>query len=168
MKPVPEVRPVAAGLICAVGVICFGLSLGFEILRPLPPQESQEDAALRAQWGALRGATSEAVDRLEERLSAARSALPAADRFDDWLARQDRSWTILASATDRYPGLEVRRVVLAYNHPTLGAWSDIVETARALCAEPGLTVDSLSLAAAPDGSDAFIQAQITLTARLRP
>jgi hypothetical protein len=168
MKPVPEVRPIAAAVICAVGIIFCGMSLGFKRSRPPPPPESQEDAALRFKWGVLRGATSEALGRLDEQLSTARSALPAADSFDAWLAMQDRGWTTLASATDHYPGLEVRRLVLAYNHPTLRAWSDIVETAKALCAEPGLSVDSLSLSAAPDGSDAFVQAQITLTARLRP
>jgi hypothetical protein len=74
---------------------------------------------------------------------------------------------LLAQSTDRFPDLEVRHWALAYPHPTLGSWSDIVQTVRRLCAEPGVTIDSLVLAAAPDGSDAFTQAQITVTARLR-
>ncbi len=62
----------------------------------------------------------------------------------------------------------MRHYALAYAQPSLGAWSDIVQALRAMEAEPGVSVDSFVLAAAPDGSDAFTQAQLTLTARLRP
>jgi hypothetical protein len=168
MKRHPFLRPAIAGLTFAVGTLCFGLALLFNRSRARVPQVDPEDAALQVQWSALRDATPETLHKLEVTLSSTRALLPAAGPFDAWLKRQARNWTVLASATDRYPGLEVRRCALAYNHPTLGAWPDIVETIKALCSEPGLTLDAFSLAAAPDGSDAFVQAQITLTARLRP
>ncbi len=155
-------------MVCAAGASCSGFALYFSLSSPRDPGIAPEDSALEAQWNALRDAGPERLSKIEERLSSTRAGLPAAELFDAWLARRSRNWTLLASATDRYPGLEIRRCALAYNHPSLGAWPDIVETIKSLCAEPGLTLDSLSLAAAPDGSDAFVQAQVTLTARLRP
>jgi len=161
-------RPWAAGLVFIAGVLGCAASLSYSLTRPALSRVSPEDAGLRRECNLLRGATPQAVSRLEDQLSIARESLPAAPDFEAWLARECGNWTSLASATDRYPGLEVRHYALAYSHPTLRAWSDILQTARSLCARPGVSVDSFSLAAAPDGADAFVQAQITLTARLRP
>jgi hypothetical protein len=168
MTMLHEVPTKAALLILSAGVLGCGLSASYHLSRPRPPAISQEDARLRDQWHVLRNATPERISRLEDELSMARAALPAAATFDDWLSRLSANWTVLASATERYPGLVVRRYALAYNHPTLRSWPDIVGTVKILCMEPGLTLDSLSLAAAPGGADAFVQAQLTLTARLRP
>jgi hypothetical protein len=168
MKPRFQIGPRAAIVILSAGVACSGLALCLNLSRPPEPALSPEDSTMEAQWSALRDASPEALSKLKERLSSTRALLPAAGPFEPWLERQSRNWTILASATDRYPSLEVRRYALAYNHPTLRAWPDILGTIKSLCAEPGLSLDTLSLAAAPDGSDSFVQAQITLTARLRP
>jgi hypothetical protein len=108
-----------------------------------------------------------AAGQWKELVSSARARLPAERDFKREAEPWNRHWTVLAQSTDRFPDLEVRHWALAYPHPTLGSWSDIVQTVRSLCAEPGVTVDSLVLAAAPDGSDAFTQAQLTVTARLR-
>ena len=84
------------------------------------------------------------------------------------MAEWSGHWTVLTRSAEHFPDLEIRHYALACVDPTLGAWSEIVATIGRLCAQPGLSVDSLVLAAAPDGSDAFAQAQVTLTARLRP
>jgi hypothetical protein len=107
------------------------------------------------------------VAQWERAVSAARAQLPSRSDFDDGSQGWSRHWIVLAQSADRLPDVELRHYALAYDHPSLGSWSDIVETLRRLCAENGVTVDSLALAAAPDGSDAFAEAQITLTARLR-
>jgi hypothetical protein len=113
------------------------------------------------------GAEPEDAARWEKITSAARSRLPSEREFDGETEELGRHWTVLARSSDRFPGLEVRHCALAYNQPTLGSWSDIANTVKAICAEPGVTLDGLDLAAAPDGGDAFNQAQIMLTARLR-
>jgi hypothetical protein len=102
-----------------------------------------------------------------ERVSGARARLPAEKDFKVEAEPWNRKWTVLIQSVDRLPDLEIRHWALAYPHPTLGSWSEVVQTVRGLCAEPGVTIDSLVLAAAPDGSDAFTQAQLTVTARLR-
>lgn len=104
---------------------------------------------------------------LEAQLAAARAALRPAGAFEAWWRAWSRSWNLLAQSTEREPGLEVRHYALAYAQPRLGAWSDLVRALQLLGTEPGLTVDSLVLAA-PEGAEAFTQAQLTLTARLRP
>jgi hypothetical protein len=108
-----------------------------------------------------------AAGQWREMVSSARARLPAEKDFKVEAEPWNPHWTVLAQSADRFPDLEVRHWALAYPHPTLGSWSDIVQTVRGLCAEPGVTVDSLVLAAAADGSDAFTQAQLTVTARLR-
>jgi hypothetical protein len=109
-----------------------------------------------------------ATEALGPTLAAARAALRPAAAFDAWLQGWGPCWKVRAHSSEREPGLEVRHYALAYEPAPLGAWSDIVRTLQALAAEPGLSVDRLVLAAAPDGADAFTQAQLTLTARLRP
>jgi hypothetical protein len=161
-------RPWIVGAISVAGILGCAGSISYSLTRPIPNLVPPEDAGLQRERELLRGATPQAASNLESRLAVERALLPAAAGFDAWLARECGDWTVLASATDRYPGLEVRRYALACNHPTLRSWPGILQTTRVLCTRPGLSVDSLSLAAAPDGSDAFVQAQITLTARLRP
>ena len=157
-----------AGIICAAGILSCAVAGAYTWSRPAPSPVAPEDAALQRQWDALGDATPESLSQLEAQVTAARARLPHARDFETWMAGWSENWTRLVSATDRDGDLERRRYALAYNHPTLRAWPDIVRTVKTLCAEPGLTLDSLSLSAAPDGSDAFVQAQITLTARLRP
>jgi hypothetical protein len=125
------------------------------------------DAALERRLAALHDATPQAMDALAARVSAARGRLQSAADFDAAMRDWSRNWTALVSSDDHYPGLEVRRYALACSHPEFRAWPDIVATVKILCAQPGLTLDSLTLAA-PAGSEAFVEAQITLTARLRP
>jgi hypothetical protein len=112
--------------------------------------------------------TASALSTLEDQLLDARARLPSAQAFEHGLAEGCGFWTVLTRSAERFPDLEIRHYALARVRPPLGAWSEIVATIRLLCAQPGLSVDSLVLAAAPDGSDAFAQAQVTLTARLRP
>jgi hypothetical protein len=103
----------------------------------------------------------------EARAALVRDSLPTEKDFEAAAEDWNRHWTVVAQPGAEFPDLEVRHYALAYPHPTLRAWSDIVQTVRELCAEPGVTLDGLVLAAAPDGGDAFTQARITLTARLR-
>ena len=103
---------------------------------------------------------------LTAQLAAARAALRPAETFEAQLRAWGRHWKILAHSAEREPGLEVRHYVLAFGQPRLSAWSEVVQTVQQIGAEPGLTLDSLILSAAPDGADAFSQAQLTLTARL--
>ena len=105
---------------------------------------------------------------LAAQLAAARAALRPAATFDAWMREWSGPWILLARSEEHGPALEVRRLALAYAQPRLRAWSDIVRTLLRIEAEPGLTIDRLILAAAPDQADAFAQAQISLTARLRP
>jgi hypothetical protein len=105
---------------------------------------------------------------LEAQLTTARAALLPAGDFDAWLRDWSRPWKILAHSAEPSPDLEVRHYALAYGEARLRAWSGFVHALQAAAAEPGVTVDSLVLTAAPDGADAFTQARITLTARLRP
>jgi hypothetical protein len=107
------------------------------------------------------------ADQWKEMVASARTQLPAEGDFTVVAEPWNRHWIVLAQSDDRFPDIEVRHRALAYPHPTLGSWTDIVQTVRGLCAEPGVSVDSLVLAAAPDGTDAFTQAQLTVTARLR-
>jgi hypothetical protein len=93
--------------------------------------------------------------------------LPTRDTFDAMVAGWNRQWTLLAQSAKPGSDPEVRHYALAYRRPALSAWSGIVQTIRQLCATPGVTVDSLVLAAAPDQADAFAQAQVSLTARVR-
>jgi hypothetical protein len=113
------------------------------------------------------GADPAAAGEWEARLSRARAALLPTKAFDESSESWNRHWTLLAQSAEAFSDLELRHYALAYNHPTLQAWSDIVQMTRQLCAEPGVTIDRLVLAAAPDAGDNFTQAQINLTARLR-
>ena len=105
---------------------------------------------------------------LESRLTAARSRLPDPESFGRWIAEWSPRWKIVAGSAGVADGLAIRRRTLAYDHPGLGSWSDIVDTIRKVCRQPGVSVDSLVLTAAPDGADRFAEARISLTARLRP
>jgi hypothetical protein len=107
-------------------------------------------------------------DALEAQLAAARAALRPAEACDAWMREWSGHWKILARSAEHWPELELRHYLLTYAQPRLRAWSDIVKTLQLLGAQPGLTVDHLILAGAPEGTDAFSRAEISLTARLRP
>jgi hypothetical protein len=163
-----SISPLLGGLLCAAGILAAGLSAGYAWSQPAPVALAPADAALERQWAALRAAAPQPIEPLAARASAARGRLPSAAGFDAEMREWGRNWTTLACSTDRYPDIEVRHYAIARGHPALAAWPDIVATVKILCAQPGLTLDSLSLAAAPEATDAFVQARITLTARLRP
>jgi hypothetical protein len=162
------ISPLLGGLFVAAGILATGLSVGYAWSQPPPAALAPADAALEKQLAALRETAPQPIDPLAIRVSAARDRLPSATGFEARMRDWSRNWTTLARSADRYDDIEVRHYALSYSRPALGAWPDIVKTVEILCAQPGLTLDSLSLAAAPEGTDAFVQAQITLTARLRP
>jgi hypothetical protein len=157
-----------AGLICAAGLFSAAGAAYYALSSPARLAPAPDAAALQADLAGLGDATPAALSRLRLRVSDTRARLPSPGDFEAWMRGWSGNWTVLARSDDTGPDLVVRRYAMAFNHPGLGAWSDIVGTVRTLCSEPGLTVDSLSLAAAPDGADAFVEAQITLTVRLRP
>ncbi len=142
-----------------------------ELCPPEAPWQVQEPPAATAEFtwhGSFSRPADPAAGALEADLAAARARLRPAAAFDAWLRGWSPHWGVLASSGEHSPEVELRHCALAYAQPSLGAWSDIVQAVRAMEAEPGVSVDSLVLAAAPDGADAFTQAQLTLTARLRP
>jgi hypothetical protein len=142
-----------------------------ELCPPEAPWQVPEPPAGTAEFtwrGAFARPADPAAGALDPAVAEARAALRPAPAFDAWLRGWSPRWRILAHSAEASPEVELRHYALAYAQPTLGAWSDIVQAVRAAEAEPGVSVDSLVLAAAPDGADAFAQAQLTLTARLRP
>jgi hypothetical protein len=114
------------------------------------------------------GRDAAAAGEWEARLSSARTALLTPKDFDKSSENWNHNWTLLAQSTEPCLDVELRHYTWAYKHPALKAWSDILQTIRQVCAEPGVTIDALVLATAPDGGDSFTQAQINLTVRLRP
>jgi hypothetical protein len=141
-----------------------------ELCPPGAPWQIPEPASGPADfaWHGLFARPSPEAGDLEPALAAARAALRPPAAFEAWLRRWSSRWRILALSSERGPGVELRHCALACAPAPLGAWSEIVQTLQAIDAQPGLSVDSLILVAAPEGADAFLQAQLTLTARLRP
>jgi hypothetical protein len=161
----PRVIP---GIVLAAGILSAALAVRYASTAPGPARVSPEDARLQRALDGLGDATSEAASRLESRVAEARSRLGFSRDVGSWFDEWSGNWTVLARSSESYPGLEVRHYALSYNHPVLGSWPGIVGTIGTLCARPGLSVDSLCLEAGPEGSDAFVEAQLTLTVRLRP
>jgi len=133
---------------------------------PSPAAIVPEDTPLEKQAAALAHATPEVVSLLETRLAGARARLPPAGAFDAWMQAAGRNWIVETHSAEPSADLETRHYGLAYDHPRMSSWPDIVETIRTLCAEPGVTIDSLAITAAPDGADAFQQVEIKLTVLL--
>ncbi len=104
---------------------------------------------------------------LEARDAAERARLDTPEGFAGWLESWNRRWEMMARSSDGPADPEVRHYTFGYSHPSLGDWSDLVRSLEPLEQQPGLTIDSLILAGAPDGSDRFAQAQLTVTVRLR-
>lgn len=151
----------AAGLTCAAGAVAAALAVAY--VRSVP------EPAPAAPWGSagLSAATPEAVARLAAEVSATRARLRGAADFGRWLSRLEARWRVEEDAEEDAPGLEIRHLALAYRRPCPEAWPDLAGSVRELAAEPGLTIDSLALAAAPDGLGGFAEARLTLTLRLR-
>ncbi len=103
----------------------------------------------------------------EARLAAARTAAPTAAEFDRWLAGWSRGWIPAGRSEEIWPDLVLRHYAFAAADRRLGAWSAIVGALQAASREPGLSLDSVALSV-PEGGASFAQAEITLTARLRP
>jgi hypothetical protein len=154
-------------MVCAAGMLSAAFSGYYARSRPEPAPVAPEDSALQGQLAGLEDSSPGILARLESDVSAARALLPLQKDFDAWMGGWPGSWTVLAHSEELRPGFEARHYALAFNHPELRSWSDIVRTVEAICSEPGVTLDSLSLAASPEGTDAFAEAQITLTIRLR-
>ena len=108
----------------------------------------------------------DAIAEREGVLARALGQLPTARAFDAQAPEWSQNWTISHRSVVPFPGLEVRRYGLALDRST--SWSQLMETIKAFCAEPGLTIDRLELVAVPDGSGDFRQAEIELTVRLEP
>jgi hypothetical protein len=151
----------ATGILATAGSAYYSRSASVPTIAP-------EDAALQRRAEALAGATPDIIARLESRLAAARARLPPAPGFDAWLQGACRSWMVATRSTGSAGDLELRQYGLVYDHPRMNSWPDITASLQALCAEPGLTIDRLEIAAAPDGADAFQQVEIRLTVLLRP
>jgi hypothetical protein len=158
----------AANFLFAAGVLAAGSCVFYSRSRPAPSAIAPEDAAWQRQEAALAGDTPETVARLETQLAAARARLPAAKAFDALVQGECPNWIVETRSIESLPEIEVRHYGMVFDHPKMSSWPDILETIRILCAEPGLTIDSLALTAAPDGADAFEQVEVNLTVQLRP
>jgi hypothetical protein len=128
----------------------------------IPPSDSGLQQALAQ----LNAATPEEEARLASRLAKASSGLPLASDFDAWLKGWSGSWTEESRSSEWAEPVERRSYVIAHNDRDLRAWADILASLKALCAEPGVTVDRLDLVLALDG-DHFAMAQVAFTARVR-
>jgi hypothetical protein len=151
----------------AVGIGAAGLSAYDAASLRGPSAIAPGDAALQQEARTLADSTPEAAARLEARLATARLRLPPEGTFDAWIQGTCRNWTVEMRRDESGPGPGTRHYALAYNHPTLASWPDILETTRVLGAVPGLSLDTLVMAAGPEGAEAFQEVRITLTARLR-
>ena len=150
-----------AGILAAAGSVYYSRSASAPAVAP-------EEAALQRQAEALAGATPDTILQLENRLAAARARLAPAPGFDAWLQGACRNWIVATRSTGSAGDLELSQYGLVYDHPRMSSWPDITASLQALCAEPGLTIDRLDIAAAPDGADAFQQVEVRLTVLLRP
>ncbi len=104
----------------------------------------------------------------EPRLAAALSVLPTAAAFDSETHPWGSRWTIRESSVQARSGWEIRKLTLAIDRPWPEDWPQIVETIRACCCQPGLAIERLTLASAPDGAGGgFTQVELALTLRLR-
>jgi hypothetical protein len=161
-------RRAAPWLALAVGAVSAAFAVWFAGTRPGPESVPPADADLQRKLEGLADATPEAASSLESKVSSALARLCGTGDFDARIGTLYGGWTVLAQSEDSLPGLETRHYALACDHPRLRAWPDIVRTVGALCDQPGVTVDSLSLESGPEGDGDFSEAQITLTVRLRP
>lgn len=103
----------------------------------------------------------------EARLAAALALLPTAAAFDSGTRPWGGRWTVRDPSCLARSGWELRRLTLVIDRPGPEDWPQIVDTIRACCAQPGLTIERLTLASAPDGAGGFTQAELALTLRLR-
>ena len=112
--------------------------------------------------------TPEAVARWASRLEAEKARFPLAVSFDAQIKQLASRWSVSSEPAAPSAGGEVRHYALAAAQASLDDWSDLVGTVRDLCAQPGLTIDRLTLTAAPDGAAVILQAGLDLSVRLRP
>jgi hypothetical protein len=103
----------------------------------------------------------------EDRLAAAQAAEPTVTTFEAWLAAWGGRWVPTGGSEEIWPDLVLRHYAFASADRRLGAWSAIVAALQAASRQPGVTVDSVALAV-PETGERFTQADVTLTARLRP
>ena len=108
------------------------------------------------------------LEELAAKLAEERSRLPSATAFDAGVRPWGRHWIAMRQSGEHQSGWEVRRYDLAYDHPRLDDWPDIVDMVEACCRAPGVTIDRLALASAPESGESFSQAEVSLTVRLRP
>lgn len=108
-----------------------------------------------------------ALPELAARLAERRSLLRSEANFDSHARPWGPHWVVTRQSRESAFGWEVRRYDLAYDRARLDDWPDIVETVKTCCGEPGLTIDRLALASPPEGCENFLQAEISLTVRLR-
>ncbi len=103
----------------------------------------------------------------EGRLAAAQAAAPTVMTFDAWLAAWGGRWVPAGRSEEIWPDVVLRHYVFASADRRLGAWSAIVAALQEASRQPGVTVDRVALAV-PEAGERFTQADVALTARLRP
>jgi hypothetical protein len=149
----------AAGIGSAIAAFTF---VKRAAISTIPPSDSE----LQRTLAQLNAATPEEAVRLERELTTISAALPLTNDFDMWMKGWSGGWTEESRSSEVADPVERRRYVIAHNDRDLRAWTDILASMKALCAEPGVTVDRLDLALTPDG-DHFAAAQVFFTARVR-
>ena len=133
-----------------------------QAVQTIPPSDSGLQKALAQ----LNAASPEEVARLEGKLAKSTSTLPSGTEFDAWMRGWSGNWTVETRSAEIADPIERRRYVVAYDDPNLRVWPDMVSSLKALCSEPGVTIDRVDLALGPDGNR-FKAAEIAFTARIR-
>ena len=132
------------------------------------PEESGPQpggAASVPKW--THGANPDDPARLTARLAATRARFPSAAEFDSGRRPWGSRWVVTGRSVESRSDWEIRHLALAWDRPGLRDWSDIADTVRSCCSQPGLTIDRLALTSAPDGADSFLKAELSLAVRLR-
>jgi hypothetical protein len=163
----PIISPRVAGRLLAAGLTALGLAAFFGSGPPPHAPVPGANAGWRQRLAELRGATPEAAQRAETAAVAARADLETPDQFGERLRTWSPEWRAECRATEQRFGLEVRRYRLRSADPTPRAWSACLELLRSLAEQPGVTIEQLTLTAAPAGDGAFTQLAVDLTVRLK-
>lgn len=158
----------AAAIILGMGAAAAALSGLYAFTRPAAVLIAPADAALRRRAASLRDSTPEAAADLERLRDRILADLATAGACDAWVAGLGGDWIVRTRSAESVDGIEIRRYGLVRRNSALGSWPGIVGTIRALGARPGVSVDGVAITAGPEGSDSFEQAEISLSARLRP
>jgi hypothetical protein len=99
-------------------------------------------------------------------LASVRANLPTGTDIDRLVASLPGMWHV-AFLVESDPEGILRHYTLEWRHPTLRAWSSIVESVQVLASHKEVTLDEVHLQSAPGGADAFIQAMVGMSARTR-